>query len=140
MLEQISKTVLPHEESTIEIDITALIPIYQGPIEVEMNMESTPIFDFEADSITAEMKASKTFSVEATMILIPWKIIGAIIAVLIILLIISSRFTKKNAKPVAARKPRRRTTAKTATKKTTKTPAKKAATKKTTTKRPPRKK
>lgn len=87
----ITNKVLPRESSTVEFDITEYIPIYQGPIDLIIDIETKPVFEFQSDEITDEMKLSKSIYLTARMVLIPWEIIGGVILVLVVLMLLGRR-------------------------------------------------
>lgn len=94
---------------------------------MDLQATHTPLFDFDLPSVTAEMKAPKTISTQASFMLMPWILIGSVGGLLLLLILISFISKGKKAKHHTKKAPAKKAPAKAPAKTTTpakKTPAK----------------
>ncbi len=151
-VQPMKKKILPGQQVSFEMDVQDALPLWEWALELRALVQHTPVFDFESEKITPDMREMKSISLQSNLFIIPWRLLLAILALLFILWLLLWKKTTKNTPDIkktvtrnATKKRATSTTKKIATKKKTTTARKKPTTtkkkettktKKTTTRRP----
>lgn len=85
------KRVFPGQEVSFEFDLWWAIPLREGVLDIETIIQTTPVFDFESENITQDMRKTTTQTLQTQFFIMPWKLIIAVLILLVILWILLSR-------------------------------------------------
>lgn len=86
---------LSDDKSVLRMEIKD-IPWYKGLFNIDMNISSTPDFDFDPDSIPEEMKEEIMIQAETSIFVFPWMIVYGLIGLIILIILI--KFLAKHLK------------------------------------------
>lgn len=85
-----TKKVLPNQTVAFEFELNGAFPRWKGPIDVDVILEHTPVFDYVAAEISDDLLEKKTVTMWGSFFVMPWLIIAALIAVILLLLILTT--------------------------------------------------
>lgn len=97
-----TKKVLPWDSIDFLFTLDPALPRYEWVIKMDLEVTHTPVFEFESDQITDEMRKPLTQTISARMLLAPWKLLAWVIALLLIVFALSRR---RKYKPHSAHHP-----------------------------------
>lgn len=81
----VEKKVLPWDTVSFEFALNEIMPFYQWQFTVDMQVEHTPVFEFEASTITDDIKQTVKRSLSTSFIIIPYILLGAVLLIIIII-------------------------------------------------------
>jgi len=85
VLPEQSKKVLPGDSVDFMYVLDDYIPRYEGAITTNIDLTNTPVFEFESDQITDEMRTSNTQTISSSFVIAPWKLLAGLIALFLVL-------------------------------------------------------
>lgn len=91
-----SKKVLPGDSVDFVFPIDDYVPRYDGVITANVDLTNTPVFEFESDQITEDMRKASTQTLSSSIFIAPWKLLAALIAIFL-LLFAGSRYMKNRS-------------------------------------------
>ncbi len=80
-----SKKVLPWDSVDFVFPLNDYVPRYEWVITANVDLTNTPVFEFESDQITEDMRKASTQTLSSSIFIAPWKLLAAVIAIFLLL-------------------------------------------------------